>query len=127
MKEKILNALRQLIETYSNDTIEHSLQSCPLCMAYHSSHNYQGSASYKDTCGNCLNLIFDNGDPREYSCLQRTISFSKLNWLNKGNNQNLSNFWSEVYDVLILESEEDILGMSESFKSQLLSIAEKYK
>ena len=118
-KEIVLSAVRALIKSYSDDSINHYLLNCPLCKIYF----------FKEkSCDKCLNLIFeDDLDLIHRPCVNRGTKYSSLNYINRYNNETLSKYWQNVHDLLEVTPEEEILRMSVVMKVKILIIAERYR
>lgn len=132
-KADVIDVIDELIDGYSNETLDHTVTSCPLCKA----------CRYNNSCNNCLNIVFYVGSGAYFDCTQRCQTYTKLDYTyddseeaedmfstyenTHRNDANLAKFWSEVRGLVKLSSEADVLNMSDDFKSKMLEIAEKYR
>lgn len=130
MKELILQAIQKLVISYGNNTIMHLLQTCPLCRVFIGNINCEAFMNYdivNHSCKGCPNQVFISSKNPEFSpCIQRGDLYPELDYFYSFNNRNLSDFWGEVYILLVDQSEEDILNMPPVLKSEMIKIAEKY-
>lgn len=113
-KEKIIEAIQKLVTNYNNDTIVHSIFDCPLCKLF----NRRG-------CVGCPNIAFI-AEGYAMSCITRGKQFPFLNYLENGNNANLSKFWEAVNILITEQSEKDVNEMGYLLKEQILHIAKHY-
>jgi hypothetical protein len=135
-KKRLMQALNSLIYAYSNDTISHSIVSCPLCQIYVGENRGRKANESLYKCNNCINTIFvrnPEDSNSEYGCVSRGIKFKKLDFdmptvkENRANHPHLAKFWKEVKDYLITEKLDDILNITPEIKANILKIAENYK
>ena len=113
-KANILVAVTKLIDGYNNNTLSHSTETCVLCHIYCPS-----SKCFK----NCLNSVF--AEEKNYSCVDRIREYSGLDWNDYTNK--LDEYWTEILEMLILETETDIIELTKEIQGKILNIAEKYR
>ena len=122
-KRKILEAVQELIIGYENNSLYHSIASCPLCKIY---YNDRKEYNIGVTCENCLNFTFYDSLSEIYPCIMRNNDFKLLDFDGE-NDENLARFWQEIYDLLSLTSYMKVLKPDQGLKTKILEIAEKYK